>query len=103
MKQIDNCATILHALKDLGKVPACEAAGDMVKAGAKLTESQLAIDGRRLNCILATLQALWRPLKTGETRGNLARKARLLISSKSVKLPPNLDLLLTKMAAQAAN
>ena len=53
-----------------------------------------------MHCILATVQALVRPLKKDETRSSLARKARLMVASRQgVKLPANLDMLLNKMAA----
>ena len=40
-------------------------------------------EGRSLNCCLATIQALMRPLKSGEQRGQLARRARVMLVAKN--------------------
>ena len=60
------------------------------------------LDARTVNCILAVVQALMRPLREQETHNSLARRACLMIASKpGVNLPPNLDMTLNKMAAVA--
>ena len=54
---------------------------------------------KRLNVTMAVIQALSRPLKATETRGALARRARLMVGAKEIQLPAALDLYLNKVAA----
>ena len=56
---------------------------------------------RSMHCTLAAIQALCRPLRDGETRPGLARRARLMaLSKQDVSLAPNLQLLLSQIAAE---
>ena len=56
---------------------------------------------REKHLILASIQGLCRPLKEGETRPALARRARAMAMSRpDVNLPANLNMLLTRSAAE---
>ena len=88
------CAKQLQLLKDL--VPE-----ELQKMHVK---DSIYNSARALNCELAAVQALARPLKQDETRGGLARRARLMIVSKEgVSIQRNLDMLLNKVAAENPN
>ncbi|CAE7242066.1 unnamed protein product [Symbiodinium sp. CCMP2592] len=74
-------------------------------APANLTvDSDLYLSCRTLVCELAAIQGLCRPLKQDENRGELARRARLMIVTKGdVTVEKNLDLLLNKVAAESGS
>ena len=50
---------------------------------------------RQVIAVFTAVQALLRPLKRGESRVDLALKARKMADGRGWKLPPNLDLLLS--------
>ena len=62
--------------------------------------AEIHTQAKTTNAVLACIQALGRPLKEGETRAALARRARLMAYTKEVSLPANLDMLLNKTAAE---
>ena len=98
---------LLEALRDL--LPIMQAMAPVLLSDVGqdvLSMDQPLLDqARTMNCTLAVVQALARPLKPQETRAGLARRARLMVVSKSkegpIKLPPNLDLMMNKVAGQA--
>jgi hypothetical protein len=56
---------------------------------------------RTLNCTLAVIQAICRPLRADETRSSLARRARLMVATKvGITLQPNLDMYLNMIASE---
>lgn len=101
VKQLDFMAEVFAVLSGLknAKCEGCEPACTLVESGLQGVGDDQVQQGKTLNVCLATVQALWRPMKAGEERGQLARRARVMITSRGVKVPPNLDLLVTKMAA----
>jgi hypothetical protein len=54
--------------------------------------------GNNMRQLCATIQALGRGLKEGETRGNLARRARLMGTKKNATLPVILQMMLDATA-----
>lgn len=103
VKQIEFLAevfSVLAGLKDM-KADACDPPLKAVQDASQVIASESMQKGKTLNCCLATVQALARPLKANEQRGNLARRARVMITTRGVKIPPNLDMLLTKKAANS--
>lgn len=99
MKQFEHLSEIFIALDGLKQLGDLTDVWKSVQGGGQSVNEAAVVKGKELNCALATIQALWRPLKSGETRGALARRARVMITSRGVKVQPNLDLFLTKKAA----
>ena len=56
-------------------------------------------DANNVTVAMAAVMSLSRPLKQDETRGQLARRARMMQTAKGASLPANLELLLNKHAA----
>lgn len=91
-KSLDEAVEVQHKIVAIKGLPAAEQ-----QSLNELDFDQ--VQGRTMNCTLAVVQALMRPLRDQETRMSLARRARLMVASKAeVKLPPNLDMLLSKTA-----
>ena len=101
MKQFEHLSEVFIALGGLKPLGEITDAWKSVQGGGQAVNEDAVVKGKTLNCSLATIQALWRPLRSGETRGALARRARVMITSRGVKVQPNLDLFLTKKAAIA--
>lgn len=103
VKEVDSLNEVFAALSAVKDIAIKNDSFDAVKKEVKDATATLVGEscekGKALNSCLATIQALWRPLKSGETRGQLARRARVMVTSRQVKLPANLDMFLTKMAA----
>ena len=72
--------------------------------GVLQMDEEVYTNARSMNCILAVIQALTRPLITSkhETRAALARRARLMVVSKgkegTINMPSNLELMMNKIA-----
>ena len=105
-KELHSCVKKIDALHEV-----CKALQPLQSLSTKVDgledlsiNQQQATDARNLNVTLACVQALARPLKEGEARGALARRARVMVISKKdlgVTVPASLDLLLTQVGAAA--
>ncbi|CAE7786207.1 unnamed protein product [Symbiodinium sp. CCMP2456] len=103
-KALHKQVKLLEALRDL--LPIVQTMAPVILSD--LGQDVLSMDkplldqARTMNCTLAVVQALARPLRPQETRAGLARRARLMVVSKSkegpINLPSNLDLMMNKVA-----
>ena len=99
----------MEALRDLA--PVLQAMSPMllydISQQIVSMDAKLLDRARSMNCTMAVVQALARALKPQETRAGLARRARLMVVSKSkegpINLPANLDLLMCKVAGQSTD
>ena len=100
VKSVEGFAELFGPMAALEELKDVFASPMVILQKAKLLYARDAVsDAKRLNCILASVQGLFRPLKADETRGKLARRVRAMAATKQCRLPPNLDMLVTKLAA----
>ncbi|CAE7749628.1 unnamed protein product, partial [Symbiodinium sp. CCMP2456] len=105
-KQLHKCVKSLDKTQELLQIVGrMKQPNDQIYVSLALN-NDLRAKAKSMNATLACVQAMARPLKTGEERPALARRARLMIKAKQesepdVKIAADLDLLLSKTAASA--